>query len=73
MTKTADKPRTARINLNVPFWHAKDGHNKAANYAKKAGAYYDWKAKVFYTYAGHPAAKYLARFMAPADRKVYGF
>jgi hypothetical protein len=69
----ATNAKTARINLNVPFWHGKDGKNKAAAYVKKCGAYYDWKRKVWYTYAGARAAKTLAKFMSPQDRKAYGF
>lgn len=69
--KTATK--TARINLNVPFWHAKDRTNKAVKYVKACGAYWDWKRKVWYTYAGAHGAKSLAKFMSPQDRKAYGF
>ena len=72
-TATTEAKRTERINLVVPFWRGKDGKNRAAKYVKACGAYYDWRAKVWYTYRGHHAAKTLARFMTEADRKAYGF
>ena len=71
--KVAEPKRTPRINLNVPFWRGKDGKNRAAKYAKACGAYYDWRTKTWYTYAGHHGAKALARFMSDVDRKAYGF
>lgn len=73
MPKMAEKTKTARINLTVPFWHGKGGKNKAVAYVKKCGAYYDPAHKVWYTYAGHRSAKYLAKFMSPADKAAYGF
>lgn len=72
MAKTAT--RTARINLTLPFWKKdKDGKNAAIKYFKKCGAYYDWRHKVWYTYAGDHRARALADFMSEVDRKVYGF
>lgn len=64
MAKNA-KPRTDRIDLNVPF--------PARKYVKACGAYWDRMKKVWYTYAGHHNAKTLARFMGAEDRAVYGF
>lgn len=60
-----NKTRTARINLLVPFVNH--------NYAKKCGAFFDRKNKVWYTYAGAANAKALVQFMSPQDKAVYGF
>jgi hypothetical protein len=57
--------KSARINLDVPFYMRK--------YAKACGAYWDRKRKVWYTYAAHHGAKALSRFMSDVDKKVYGF
>lgn len=65
MAEKKNTEKTARINLDVPY--------PAAKYAKACGAYFDRAHKVWYTYAGAHGAAALARFMAGADRKVYGF
>ena len=66
--------KTARINLTLPNWRKdKNGKNAAIKYFNKCGAYYDWRHKVWYTYAGHHGAKYLTPFMSDTDRKAYGF
>jgi hypothetical protein len=65
------KTRTNRINLNVPFWHGKDGKNKAAKLVKALGAYFDWRKNVWYTYAGVHNLEAFRRFMSDADVKAY--
>lgn len=62
----ANKKKTPRINLNVPF--------PATRYVKSiGGVYWDRKTKVWYTYAGAYQAKYLVRFMTETDKTKYGF